>query len=44
MSIVRPRSQPIRLAITVAVISGHCSSGSRICGSVASTIDPFGAR
>ncbi|MFI0542682.1 hypothetical protein ACH3VS_27785 [Streptomyces sp. WSLK1-3] len=25
-------------------VSGHCSSGARICGSTASTIEPFGAR
>jgi len=44
LSTVRPRSQPIRSAITVAGISGHCASSSRICGSTASTIEPFGAR
>lgn len=44
LSTVRPRSQPIRSGITVAGISGHCSSSSRICGSTASTIEPFGAR
>ncbi|MGW0288965.1 hypothetical protein [Streptomyces tuirus] len=44
MSTVRLRSQPIRSTIAVAGISGHCSSGSRICGSTASTTEPFGAR
>ncbi|WP_162931101.1 hypothetical protein [Streptomyces sporangiiformans] len=44
MNTVRPWPQPIRSAITVAGISGQCSSSSRICGSTASTIEPFGAR
>jgi hypothetical protein len=44
LSTVRLRSQPICLTITVADISGHCSSGARNCGSTASTIEPFGAR
>lgn len=39
-----PRCQPIRSAITVDGMSGHCSSSSRICGSTASTTEPFAAR
>jgi hypothetical protein len=39
-STVRPRSQPIRSAITVAGIVGYDASSSRIRGSTASTIDP----
>ncbi|GAA5000144.1 hypothetical protein GCM10023317_31930 [Actinopolymorpha pittospori] len=38
------RSQPIRSAITVAGMSGHAASSSRIRGSTASTIDPRPAR
>jgi hypothetical protein len=44
LTTVRPRFQPIRSGITVAGISGHCSSSSRICGSTASTSEPFAAR
>ncbi|WP_411093492.1 hypothetical protein [Streptomyces sp. 049-1] len=44
MSTVRPRRQPIRWAIVVAGIFCHRSSGSRICGSTASTIELFDAR
>ena len=42
--IVRPRSQPIRSAITVAGIRGYSRSSSRIRGSTASTADPFAGR
>jgi hypothetical protein len=43
-STVKDRDQPIRSAITVAGMSGHCASNSRIRGSAASAIDPFGGR
>ncbi|MFD3929580.1 hypothetical protein [Streptomyces sp. NPDC058614] len=39
-----PRTQPIRSAITVAGIVGVCFNSSRVCGSTASTAEPFGAR
>lgn len=39
-----PWSQPIRSAITVAGIVGVCFKSSRICGSTASTAEPFGGR
>ncbi|MBB6556301.1 hypothetical protein HD593_011096 [Nonomuraea rubra] len=44
MSTVIDRCQPIRSAITVAGMSGHCRNSSRICGSAASTIDPLPGR
>jgi len=44
LSTVRPRSQPIRSAITVAGIAGYACSSSRIRGSNPSTIDPAGLR
>ena len=43
-STVIDRSQPIRSAITVAGIVAHSVSCSRIAGSAASAIEPFGAR
>jgi hypothetical protein len=39
-----PCCRPIRSSTTVAGMSGHTSSSSRISGSAASTIDRFGAR
>lgn len=44
LSTVNDRVQPIRSAITVAGIDGHCASNCRICGSTASTIEPFTGR
>ncbi len=41
---VKPRSQPIRSAMTVAGIRGYSRSNSRIRGSTASTADPFAGR
>ncbi len=38
------RVQPIRSAITVDGIVGYAFSNSRICGSTASTTDPFSGR
>jgi hypothetical protein len=43
-STVIDRPQPIRSAITVAGIVAHNASCSRIAGSAASAIDPFGGR
>ncbi|KXO91673.1 hypothetical protein AXK61_24050 [Tsukamurella pseudospumae] len=37
---VNEYGQPIRCAITVAGIVGHCDSNTRICGSNASTTEP----
>jgi hypothetical protein len=36
--------RPIRSAITVAGIVGHCANSRRICGSTASTIEPLAGR
>lgn len=44
LSTVNDRCQPIRSAITVAGIDGVSASNTRICGSTASTIEPFAAR
>ncbi|GAB3331796.1 hypothetical protein GCM10027452_05070 [Micromonospora halotolerans] len=44
LSTVNDRVHPIRSAITVAGISGHCCNNARICGSTASTIDGFAGR
>lgn len=44
MIMVRPRSHPIRPAITVAGIVGVCFNSSRLAGSARSTADPFNGR
>jgi hypothetical protein len=44
LSTVNDRVQPIRSAITVVGIVGHCANNCRICGSTASTIDPLAGR
>jgi hypothetical protein len=42
--VVNEYSQPIRCAITVGGILGHCDNNARTCGSTASATDPRGRR